>query len=86
MLESKKFVPGKASEWSDAIGNKIIEKLRAMAPYFKYIVSNCIVQKVGAGLHSETISYWDSRTDGSVVVKYENDSLICICTVIGVAL
>lgn len=86
VLESKKYIPGKVAEWSDSIGNKIIEKLRAMAPHFKYVVSTCIVQKVGAGIHSETVSYWDPKTDGAVVAKYENDSLLCITTVIGVAI
>eukprot|EP01039_Chlorochromonas_danica_P004786 gene4786-5246_t len=86
VLESKKYVQAKTTEWSDAIGNKIIEKLRLIAPHFKLIVSCCIIQKVGAGLHSEVCSYWDPRTDGVVVAKYENDSVICICTVVGVSI
>ncbi len=45
-----------------------------------------IMQKVGCGLHMESVSCWDPKTDGSVTIKYENDTMICICTVIGVAL
>lgn len=86
VLESKKYTPSKTAEWTDAIGNRIIDQMRGIAPNFKYIVSICIVQKVGAGLHCETISYWDAKTDGMVQTKYENESLTCLCTIIGVSI
>ncbi|RYH01782.1 hypothetical protein EON65_48110 [archaeon] len=85
-LETKKYTPNKVSEWSDIIGNKVIEKLRVIAPFFKYIVSTCIIQKVGAGIHAETVAYWDQKTDGALMVKFENDALICLCTIVGVAI
>ena len=79
-------MPNKTSEWTDVVSNQIIEKLKRIAPYFKYVVTTCFVQKVGAGLHGETIAYWDSKTDGMIQTKYENDSLICLCTVVGIAI
>ena len=86
VLESKKYTPARTSEWADTIGNGIIEKMRATAPYFKYVVTCFIIEKVGAGLHFESVSHWDAKTDGSITAKFENDSLICLCTVVGVAL
>lgn len=86
VLESKKFLPSKTAEWTDNIGNKIIEQMRGIAPFFKYIVSVCIIQKAGQGLHCETISYWDAKVDGMVQTKFENENLVCLCTVIGVAI
>jgi hypothetical protein len=86
ILESKKYNPGKTAEWTETIGNKIIEQMKDIAPNFKYIVSICIVQKVGAGLHCETISYWDSKTDGMIQCKFENESLISLCTLCGVSI
>ena len=44
------------------------------------------MQSNGCGLHMESLSRWDPKTDGSVTVKYENDSLLCIGTIIGVAI
>jgi dynein light chain Tctex-type 1 len=85
-LESKKYSSNKLNEWTDAIATKVIDRMREIAPYFKYIVNVCFVEKTGAGIFSETIAYWDAKTDGFVVLKYENESLICICTVIGVAI
>ena len=68
---------------------------------FKFVVSSLVVQKVGAGLHSSTSTYWDASTDGkfrfngiarcnlnsgSVTVKWENDTIACIVVVFGCAL
>lgn len=86
VLESKKYNPAKTSEWTDQMGNKILEKLRDVSPYFKYVVSCVIVQKVGAGLHYESIAHWDSKTDGLLTTKFENDSLICITTIVAAAI
>jgi hypothetical protein len=85
-LDGKKYLPNKTSEWTDTISNQIIEKLKRTAPYFKYVVTLCFIQKVGAGIHGETIAYWDQKTDGMIQTKYENDSLICLCTVLGIAI
>lgn len=86
VLESKRYTTSKTAEWTDMIGTRIIDQMRGIAPNFKYIVNVCLIQKVGAGIHSETLSYWDSKTDGMVQTKYENESLICLCTVIGISI
>lgn len=86
VLESKQYSPSKTAEWADLIGNGIIEKMKGIAPYFKYLVTSFIIEKVGAGLHYESVSHWDPKTDGSITAKFENDSIICLCTVAGVAL
>lgn len=85
-LESKSYNPSKTTEWTDSIAGKILEKLRDMSQNFKYIVNIGFIQKVGAGMHFETLAHWDMKTDGVVQVKYENESLICVCTIIGVGL
>ena len=86
ILESKKYNSNKTSEWIDNIGQTLVSHLRDMSPNFKYIVSTAIIQKVGAGIHFETASYWDNNTDAVIVVKYENDTMIAICNVVGIAI
>lgn len=46
VLDTKKYNASKTSEWTDLIGNGVIEKLRSIAPYFKFVVSCFIIQKV----------------------------------------
>lgn len=76
----------KSNEWVDSINNEIITKMKDIAPNFKILVSCILTQKVGAGLHYDNSAYWDSTTDGSITTKYENDSILCICTIFGVAI
>ena len=47
VLEQKKYNAGKTSEWADQIGNEVIERMRGISPYFKYLVTCFIIQKVG---------------------------------------
>jgi len=47
--------------------------------YYQYI-------QVGAGLHYESVAHWDAKSDAAVVARYENETMVCLCTVVGVAL
>jgi dynein light chain Tctex-type 1 len=87
VLEGRQYQAGKTSEWIESIGSTVLNQLKGnVSPNFKYIVSTIIVQKIGAGLHYESSALWDATTDGSVTVKFENETMICICTVVGVAI
>ena len=87
VLDGSNYSAAKTSEWIDSIGSNLLVKLRdEVSPNFKFIVSSIIVQKVGAGLHYECAALWDAATDGSVTAKFENETMTCICTVVGIAL
>ena len=52
-----------------------------------YCVVNCVImQKTGAGLHTAISCYWDTSTDGSCTIKWENKTMYCIVTVFGLAI
>ena len=53
VLDSKKYSAGKTAEWIDKVGSLMIPQLRDLSPNFKFIISTVILQKTGAGLHSE---------------------------------
>ena len=76
----------KSNEWVDSINNEILSKMKDIAPNFKILVSCILTQKVGAGLHYDNTAYWDPSTDGTVTAKYENNTIICICTIFGIAI
>lgn len=87
VLDGNTYSPTKTADWIDTIGSNLLVKLRDdVSPNFKFIVSSIIVQKVGAGLHYECAALWDAVTDGSVTAKFENETMTCICTVIGISL
>uniref|UniRef100_A0A8C7Q2Z1 Dynein light chain Tctex-type 3 n=1 Tax=Oncorhynchus mykiss TaxID=8022 RepID=A0A8C7Q2Z1_ONCMY len=43
------------------------------------------IQKTGAGLHTANSCYWDTATDGSSTVRWENRTMYCVVCVFAVA-
>ncbi len=85
-LESKRYSPGKVSEWIELINNQTVDSLKKLSPNFKYVVSCLIHQRTGAGLHYNCVSHWDPKHDAACTIKYENDSMTCIVVVFGISL
>lgn len=87
VLEGRTYAAGRTQEWIDQICGQTLAQLKeSVSPNFKYVVSALIVQRLGAGLHYDSSALWDTTTDGSVTTKFENDTIVCLTTVIGVAL
>ncbi len=85
-LSSKQYNHNKTAEWIDSIGSNVVAQLRELSPNFKYIVSVILTQKVGAALHVDMQSFWDTNTDGAFSTKFEGNDMVAICTVVGVAI
>lgn len=86
VLESKRYAPGKAQEWMDAVNATCMEKLKGVSPNFKYISSCIIMQKIGTGLHYDCAAHWDAKTDGCVTSKFEGDTLVAILSIFAIAI
>ena len=87
VLDGRSFQATKTAEWIETICQQTLIRCKEnVSPNFKYVVSALIVQKLGAGLHFETSALWDANTDGSITSKWENDTIICLTTIIGIAL
>lgn len=86
VLQNQAYNETKVSQWTTSCLENCIKRLTAMNKPFKYVVTCIIMQKTGAGMHTAASCYWDSVTDGSRTVKWENKSMYCICSVFGLAL
>ncbi|KAJ4454630.1 putative Dynein molecular motor protein light chain 1 [Paratrimastix pyriformis] len=73
--------------WSTAVTEGILKKLTTLQQNFKFIVTCHIVQNIGAGLHTASVSLWDRQTDGYVTetIGGDTDSVHCIATVYGLS-
>mmetsp|Transcript_9031 Transcript_9031/g.13573 ORF Transcript_9031/g.13573 Transcript_9031/m.13573 type:complete len:111 (-) Transcript_9031:216-548(-) len=86
VLRDQRYSAGKVAEWIDSINNSCVDNLKKLSPNFKYVVSSIVQQKVGAGLHYSAVSLWDAKHDGSVTVKFENETMTCIVVVFGLSI
>lgn len=74
------------SHWTTAVSEAVLVGLTKMKKPFKYIVMCSIMQRVGGGLHTASSCFWDSATDGTCTVRWENKTMHCIVTVFGLAI
>lgn len=76
----------KVNTWSAAVSEQCLNALSKLKKAFKYVVTCSIMQKTGAGLHTASSCYWDSATDGTCTVRWENKTMYCIVSVFGLAI
>mmetsp|Transcript_9181 Transcript_9181/g.16112 ORF Transcript_9181/g.16112 Transcript_9181/m.16112 type:complete len:114 (+) Transcript_9181:132-473(+) len=86
VLQNQQYNEAKVSQWTSSCLENCIRKLAGLNKPFKYVVTCIIMQKNGAGLHTAASCWWDSTTDGSRTVRWENKSMLAITTVFGLAM
>ena len=65
---------------------QILKALTAVNRNFKFIVNCIIMQKADCGLNISGSCYWDNEVDGTVTVKYDNNSMVAVINVFGCGL
>jgi dynein light chain Tctex-type 1 len=87
ILGSHTYTQSEVGKWTDQIVNEVMSRLTNKYPgQFKFIVTAVLMQKTGAGLNTAAACFWDSTTDGSCLVRWENKTMTVIVQVFGVAL
>uniref|UniRef100_F6XFJ1 Dynein light chain Tctex-type 1 n=1 Tax=Equus caballus TaxID=9796 RepID=F6XFJ1_HORSE len=76
----------KVNQWTTNVVEQTLSQLTKLGKPFKYIVTCVIMQKNGAGLHTASSCFWDSSTDGSCTVRWENKSMYCIVSAFGLSI
>ncbi|KAG9339482.1 hypothetical protein JZ751_023621 [Albula glossodonta] len=72
------------NQWTASIVEQSLTQLVKQGKAFKYIVNCAVMQKSGAGLHTANSCYWDTATDGSCTVRWENRTMYCVVNVFAV--
>ncbi|KAM9840756.1 dynein light chain Tctex-type 1 [Aulostomus maculatus] len=80
------YKQSRVNQWTTSVVEQCLSQLSKLGKPFKYIVTCIIMQQNGAGLQTATSCFWDSSTDGSCVVKWENKTMCCIVTIFGLAI
>ncbi|CAG9112690.1 hypothetical protein JYU34_005108 [Plutella xylostella] len=86
VLGGNAYSHSRSPQWIALITDKTLARINKMQKPFKYIVRITITQKNGAGLHTAAAYYWDTATDGSCTVRWENKFMYCIVNVWAMAL
>jgi dynein light chain Tctex-type 1 len=84
-LDGKNYDQKDAQSWCNQISDEIIKTLHSQQRGFKFICNGTIFQKGDASLHFSSTCLWNPNTDGSITVKYENDTMHCFICLFGIA-
>uniref|UniRef100_A0A8C3RIC1 Dynein light chain Tctex-type 3 n=1 Tax=Chelydra serpentina TaxID=8475 RepID=A0A8C3RIC1_CHESE len=71
--------------WTATIVEQSLTHLVKLGKTYKYIVTCAVMQKSGAGLHTASSCFWDTTTDGTCTVRWENRTMNCIVNVFAIA-
>ena len=75
------YASDKVQAQSNLLIEEILKKLAALDKPFKYVVTCILLQNNGAGIHSASTCWWDSKTDGQCSLRWNNTSIHAIITV-----
>lgn len=81
VLGSNVYQPKKVHDWTSSIVEGVLKNLQNVQKPFKYVVTCLLMQKNGAGLHTASTCFWDTKTDGSCSVRWDNKTIHAIVTV-----
>ena len=84
-LNGKNYDSYEAQSWCNNISDEVIKYLHQQHRGFKFICSSTIFQKGDASLYFSSTCLWNPQTDGSITVKYENETMHCFVCLFGVA-
>eukprot|EP00004_Rigifila_ramosa_P007157 TRINITY_DN18074_c0_g1_i1.p4 TRINITY_DN18074_c0_g1~~TRINITY_DN18074_c0_g1_i1.p4 ORF type:complete len:121 (+),score=36.63 TRINITY_DN18074_c0_g1_i1:37-363(+) len=87
-LGGVEYAHGRVAEWTDTIARLAAQRLSEAAvdsTARKFLVSVWIFAKPVGALHTSSACFWDSESDGSTTVRWENKSLLCVMLVFWVA-
>lgn len=86
VISGNAYQQEKVNQWSASVSEQCLSALSKLKKSFKYVVTCSIMQKTGAALHTASSCYWDSGTDGTCTVRWENKTMYCIVSVFGLAI
>lgn len=77
-LQGQDFSQSQVQEWTDAICSQTVASCRALSGSFKYTVTCVLAQKMGGGLTVGSAACWEPSTDGCMVERWENQSILAL--------
>ena len=86
VLQNQDYAHPLVGQWTNDVVAQCVRRLTALGKPFKYVVTCVLLQRTGAGLHTASSCYWDTETDGSRTVRWENKTMYCIVSVFGLAI
>uniref|UniRef100_A0A5F9CRY1 Dynein light chain Tctex-type 3 n=1 Tax=Oryctolagus cuniculus TaxID=9986 RepID=A0A5F9CRY1_RABIT len=73
------------NQWTAGIVEEFLTYLVKLVKAYKYIVTGAVIQRSAYGFHTASSWFWDSTSDGTCTVRWENRTMNCIVNVFAIA-
>ena len=85
-LKTKPYNSNEAPKWTHSLSEEIVILLQSKDREFKYAATCIIINKSDNGFHMSSSCFWNSESDGNLVLKIETETLYCIVNIFGFSL
>ena len=85
-LKNKIYEKNNAQSWCNNISDEIIKILHQQQRGLKFICNTTIFEKSYSSLNYSSTCLWNPSNDGSITVKFENDTMHCFVSLFGISI
>ncbi|XP_019272815.1 dynein light chain Tctex-type 3 isoform X2 [Panthera pardus] len=86
VLGGEDYNQNNINQWTASIVEQSLTHLVKLGKAYKYIVTCAVVQRSAYGFHTASSCFWDTTSDGTCTVRWENRTMNCIVNVFAIAI
>uniref|UniRef100_A0ABI0NM10 Dynein light chain Tctex-type 3 n=2 Tax=Bos taurus TaxID=9913 RepID=A0ABI0NM10_BOVIN len=86
VLGGEDYNQNNIDQWTANIVEQSLAHLVKLGKAHKYIVTCAVVQRSPYGFHTASSCFWDTTSDGTCTVRWENRTMNCIVNVFAIAI
>lgn len=86
VLGGEDYNQNNINQWTASIVEQSLAHLVKLGKAYKYIVTCAVVQRSPYGFHTASSCFWDTTSDGTCTVRWENRTMNCIVNVFAIAI
>ncbi|ELK35845.1 Dynein light chain Tctex-type 3 [Myotis davidii] len=86
VLGGEDYNQNNINQWTASIVEQSLAHLVKLGKAYKYIVTCAVVQRSAYGFHTASSCFWDTTSDGTCTVRWENRTMNCIVNVFAIAI
>ncbi|ELR62268.1 hypothetical protein M91_05510, partial [Bos mutus] len=78
VLGGEDYNQNNINQWTASIVEQSLAHLVRLGKAYKYIVTCVVIQRSPYGFHTASSCFWDTTSDGTCTVRWENRTMNCI--------
>ncbi|XP_039112667.1 dynein light chain Tctex-type 3 [Hyaena hyaena] len=86
ILGGEDYNQNNINQWTASIVEQSLTHLVKLGKPYKYVVTCALVQRSAYGFHTASSCFWDTTSDGTCTVRWENRTMNCIVNVFAIAI